>query len=460
MIKIKLQEARTLAVPQQLVESGNKIYRAALLGIIINFIRNRLSSDKVSGSIAEKYNTLLEEVQSRYSSEYALAESMGFTQIDYRDAIAGGVVVKELPVKQLIQATVEWEGLQQYLGGKVEPKDFKKRLNKHFKEKGLDNIQFNIEFKKTPQSKEDEDYSALYQSDIGAVTVAYKLSLFQPTSAQDNEGNPVKSPPALAAGSFSTERILTSIGDELDNTRIAVRHELQHLFQNILSSGLGVSGRGDSWRVGLPPRQVVKRSGDIKFDKIPHHMIPVEMQTDVQDEADKLSEYINKFKADNSSTPAIFPAAIKIMTKIFADSSLSSEEKAFAKQHKLSSYIATPSSMLKNIKDSTNSGDLYKYALRTLFTSVEDQLRENIKMKNSNNSGTDNIKIILRENRGVLSEELTKREIRDIIRDELEKLLRNKEIRKEIGEITKKFIKNFYRELSINSTYVVDRIDV
>ena len=43
---------------------------------------------------------------------------------------------------------------------------------------------------------------------------------------------------------------------------------------------------------------------------------------------------------------------------------------------------------------------------------------------------------------------------------ESQKLLRDKETRKEIAKITKEFVKKFYRELSQNSTYVVDKIDV
>lgn len=69
------------------------------------------------------------------------------------------------------------------------------------------------------------------------------------------------------------------------------------------------------------------------------------------------------------------------------------------------------------------------------------------------------IKIVITESQ-LLTEELSKEEVRKLVRDELEKMLRDKETRKEIAKITKEFVKKFYRELSQNSTYVVDRIDV
>jgi hypothetical protein len=146
----------------------------------------------------------------------------------------------------------------------------------------------------------------------------------------------------------------------------------------------------------------------------------------------------------------MFPKAIKILIKLFADSKLTDEEKMFAKTNKLNSYVM-PSELLRTIKSSSGGQELYKYALKILYTSVSEQLQENVIMNK--------IKIVLKENK-VLSESLTKEEIRKLVRDELEKLLNNKEIKKEIGEISKNLLKKLYRELSVNSTYVVDRIDI
>ena len=68
------------------------------------------------------------------------------------------------------------------------------------------------------------------------------------------------------------------------------------------------------------------------------------------------------------------------------------------------------------------------------------------------------INVLLTEEK-VLTENLTKEEIRKIVRDELEKLLKKTETKKDIAKITKEFVKKFYRELSMNSSYVVDRIE-
>lgn len=72
----------------------------------------------------------------------------------------------------------------------------------------------------------------------------------------------------------------------------------------------------------------------------------------------------------------------------------------------------------------------------------------------------DKIKIILSENKQILVEDMSKEELRKLVRDELEKLLGKTETKKEIAQIMKQFMKKFYRELSQNSSYVVDRIDV
>jgi len=77
-----------------------------------------------------------------------------------------------------------------------------------------------------------------------------------------------------------------------------------------------------------------------------------------------------------------------------------------------------------------------------------------------NNIAKDNkIKVTLTES-STLTENITKDEIRKIVRDELEKLLRDKENKKEIADITRKMLKKLYRELSFNSTHIIDQLDV
>lgn len=436
MIKVKLTESRTLPVPQNLVDSIAKIYRGAFIKLVVDFIEGRLKA-KLKQNIRDKYEELLIGIKEKYSVELADAANLGFIKdLDINTVIQNGELVESIPIEQFIKALLTWPELETYLRGRIKPAAFKTRLKRYFKNKGVDDIQFNIEFG-TRGTTTQKDYAGLYESDVDAINITFNASFFGQTQTQRG---PVSA--GLSVGARSVEAILENISTELEDTRTSVRHELQHLFQNMMSSVLGT---GD-WNVGLPPRHVVR---GIESDEERHYMDPIEMQTDIQDEADKFASYVKTFKEKNANLSAIFPQATKILLKLFVDSTLTSEEQAFAKQHNLNKYIIS-SDLLSDMKLKDKSGKLYKYALQTLYTSTSDQLQENFVM--------DNIKIVLTESQ--VSKEYTKEEIRKIIRDEFEKLLRDKENRKEIAKITKEFVKKFYRELSQNSTYVVDRIDV
>jgi hypothetical protein len=445
-MKIIIKETRTLPVPQEMVDKITDIYRSAYIKLVVDFVEKQLADDSQS-RLFPKYNKLLEEINKIYSKEISNIGKVGFTSdLDVGNVIENGELIESIPVEQFIKALVAWPGLDTYLGDKIKPKQFKTRLNRYFQNKGTTDIQFNIEFGTRGTTKK-KDYAGLYESDIDAVTVVFNSSFFVPvdTGEQDRLGNPITIPAGLNVSSRKISSILENIDVELEDTRTSVRHEIQHLFQNTMSSVLG-SGQ---WEFGVPPRDVLSgtSSGD---EELPHHMQPIEMQTDIQDEVDKFLSYVDKFKQSNADKSAMFPKAIKILIKLFADSKLTDEEKMFAKTNKLNSYVM-PSELLRTIKSSSGGQELYKYALKILYTSVSEQLQENVIMNK--------IKIVLKENK-VLSESLTKEEIRKLVRDELEKLLNNKEIKKEIGEISKNLLKKLYRELSVNSTYVVDRIDI
>lgn len=73
-----------------------------------------------------------------------------------------------------------------------------------------------------------------------------------------------------------------------------------------------------------------------------------------------------------------------------------------------------------------------------------------------------------------LKEELTKKEIQDIVRDEitkqlkselksmvdeeLKKLLGSRDVKNDIGDISKEILKKLYKDLSLHHTYVIDRV--
>ena len=144
------------------------------------------------------------------------------------------------------------------------------------------------------------------------------------------------------------------------------------------------------------------------------------------------------------------------MVKIFADSKLEANERDIEKSYKLYRYVE-PSKLFRDIKSVDKSGELYRYALRVLNNSVADIFTEGLE---TNNMIKDNkIKVTLTESQ-TLTENITKDEIRKIVRDELEKLLRDKENKKEIADITRKMLKKLYRELSFNSTHIIDQLDV
>ena len=110
----------------------------------------------------------------------------------------------------------------------------------------------------------------------------------------------------------------------------------------------------------------------------------------------------------------------------------------------------------------------YTYALQILFSSVRSgssvdplsvPLTQRYNKNLQENVVMNKINIVLKENQ-LISENISKEEIRQIIRDELEKLLKKTETKKDIAKITKEFVKKFYRELSFNSTHVIDQIEV
>ena len=84
------------------------------------------------------------------------------------------------------------------------------------------------------------------------------------------------------------------------------------------------------------------------------------------------------------------------------------------------------------------------------------------------------LKVVLKENNSIikLNEELNKTEVKDIVekevarlikkmvQEELALLLRKNETKNDIADITKELMKKFYKDLSITSTYIIDRVKV
>jgi DNA-binding HxlR family transcriptional regulator len=73
--------------------------------------------------------------------------------------------------------------------------------------------------------------------------------------------------------------------------------------------------------------------------------------------------------------------------------------------------------------------------------------------------------------RTIILEELTKtdkdeirrmisKELKKMVDDEVAKAIKSKEIKAEIGDISKKVLKRLYRDLSYHHPYIIDRIKI
>ena len=71
----------------------------------------------------------------------------------------------------------------------------------------------------------------------------------------------------------------------------------------------------------------------------------------------------------------------------------------------------------------------------------------------------------------LLLKEMSKEEVRQLVKSELDKLLKdmvkeelekvlksNKDIKNQIGDISKDILKKLYKDLSLHHTYVIDRV--
>lgn len=459
MIKIKLTESRTLPVSRELVSQLEPLYKKGFLKLVEVFILDKIEGTK--GSANSFYNTLLNnfyqafpEVQgSNIPLDMSFLNSL-LQQMNAEEKEERSLQISEVSIENLVKIfeSDESNPLKTFLRGRMSIKQAVNKIKKYFKERNINSLGINIELQKVAEKKqrEEETYSGLYLADVGAISVVFEASFFTDAILVSDDGRRLRLSPRLSVTAGKRpETIIDYIKDELEELPISIRHELQHFYQSLFSHVFGTA----DFAVGSVPRKILRRVADQPTEPdedTPHFLHPVEMQTDIQDEIDKFHMNLKKFKKDNSNKSDMFPMAIKIMIKIFVGSELTLEEKGFARKHRLHHYLLNGSELFRNIKSKDKSGELYKYALSTLYTSVSDQLQESIVM--------DNIKIVLRESQ-VISENLTKEEIRKLIRDELAKMLKDKETKKEIADITKKFMKKLYRELSIDSTYIIDRID-
>ena len=466
MIKIKLQESRTLPVSRELVAAIEPIYKKAFLKLAEVFILDELKTS--SGTSRKFYSALLQNLYDSFPEIkganipiderflYSLLKKMNSPNKEERS-----LQITEIPVATLINIfeSDSSNPLEAFLRGRMSKKQAIAKIKKYFKEKNINSLGINIELQKTAEIRnrseinqtDEETYSGLYLSDIGAISIVFEAAFFTGIALTTEDGRRLRLSPRMSVDAGKKpETIIGYLKDELYELPISIRHELQHFYQSLFSKVFGVK----DFSVGGVPRQVSRRSIGSKPDlqNLPHHMQPVEMQTDIQDEIDKFHKDFNNFKESNPDKEEMYGPAAKIMLKIFVGSELSMQEKQFARMNKLHNYMLNGSEFFRDLKSDDKSGELYKYALRTIYSSIGELLKEQIVMNK--------IKVILIENQKIISEELNKEEIRKLVRDELEKMLRDKETKKEIAKISKELLKKLYRELSFSSTHIIDQIDI
>lgn len=395
MIKIKLQESRTLPVSRDLVSALEGIYKKAFLKLAEVYIIDEMSN--ASGRERAFYSDLLNKLYKAFpdikESKIPLDKNFLYSllrSMNSGDKTERGVQITEIPVENILSILQKDKGnpLKTFLKKKMSAKDAAQKVREYFQDRGVESLGINIELQKTAEkrSSDEETYAGLYIADIGVITIAFEAAFFAGSIITNRDGRRIRISPRLGVDSGKRpETIIDYLKDELRELPVSIRHELQHFYQSLFSK---VFGKAD-FSVGLPPQQVLKRAG--KYAGEQHHMIPIEMQTDIQDEVDKFHMDLNQFKQDNKTLlkqqPELAKTIMRIMIKIFSNSSLSGEEQKLVSKYKLDSYISDASSLFRDIKSTDKSGELYKYALRTLYSSVGELLKEQIII--------DRIKIIL-----------------------------------------------------------------
>lgn len=481
MIKIKinnkaLHEARTIPVSRYLVDQLSGLYKKAFLKLVDVYIEDEIAGADRAGK--KFFTELRKKLEEKYpevkSSSIPIDKNFLYdllAKMNRPNKFDRHKQISEIPVDTLLQIIKSdpADPLKQFLRGKMDTRTAINRIKKYFQERDIDSLAIGVELQKTAQANnynltaepgdEVETYAGLYFAENGTIAVTFEAGFFTGTIITDDSGRRNRISPRLSpAAGKRPETIINYLEDELRELSVSVRHELQHFYQSLFSKVFGVA----DFRAGLPPRQVIKRhlSGDT-LD--PHFSDPVEMQTDIQDEVDKfttgLDALMNQYGDQLADNPEQIKNIKKTMVKIFTGSSLNDIERDIEKTYKLYRYVET-SKTLRDIKSVDKSGELYRYALRVLNNSVADIFTEGLDTKNIMKIDNKNkITVLLSEN-ATLVENMSKDEIRKLVRDELEKMLRDKETKKEIADITKKMLKKLYRELSFNSTHIVDQLDV
>ena len=413
MIKIKLQERRTISASNKLADILTEQYKKNFLSLIVLFLQH-----KYSKTGKQPYLSALEQLKEKYPSYLSNTTSIG--KNDFASRLKNleekiSYTILQIPAGSIVPYILEGDTAQKALiSARIDEEEAEDQILAYFRLKQLEHIDFDLEL-----STSEEKFGALMDFGQMTISILYDSKLFKTVLFYEKDIN----------------KFLKEVESEVDDTKRKVYHELQHLFVDIMKNITGFS------RYGHGPRSS-------ESENVPNKD-PEEIQTYAQEAVTIFAEMIEQLNIKNKKKLA---SVKKAVLKIIINSSLTPKEEKLLNsldQGVIQKYIKMIKGRLSSIKK--YDPKFYNYALSILYTSVNGQLQENIIMNK--------IKVVLKEN-NILAENLTKEEIRKLVRDEFEKLLKDRDSKKEIAKITKEFVKKFYRELSFNSTHIIDQIDV
>lgn len=445
MIKIKLQERRTISASEDLVDSLSNFYKSNYLKLVEIYLKykndkkiqdlKKAEKDPKTTKGSDIYKIALNKLKSEYGDLMRMRSPI--SPDDFKKQIQSNFQKKviyeiaSLPNNNIIPHIVKQDtALKAFKSAQIDFEEITGRIQDYLGGTRKKDIKIYLEL-----SSEQKNYHGLTDFDAMSISVNYDVNLFKKVLFFERD----------------IPEFFAEIDKQLTLTKRSVYHEIQHLFVAIVKDITGFSTYGSG------PRSTSQ--GDLPDSD------PEEVQTYAQNSVTLFNEMIDELELESKQIKPVKD----ILLKNILNSNLSSQERVLfktLKQDVVKKYTNHIRNNLNNIKSFNEK--FYNYALQILFSSVKGDdssidrltipISQRYKQNMQENNIMDKIKVILTESQ--ISKEYTKEEIRKIIRDEFEKLLKDKETRKEMSKITKEFVKKFYRELSQNSTYVVDRIDV
>lgn len=428
MIKIKLQERQTVSANQELTDVLTEHYIKNFLKLVERFLKYKHEKTK-----KDSYLETLNQIKEKYANYFGQDLSIG--KSDFIDKLNKSgekisYVIARFPVDKIIPHILTGDTVQKALiSARMDEEEATDQIQAYFKQKDFKHVDFDLEI-----SEPEEKFGGLMDYRFVTISIIYPDELFKKILFHKKD----------------IDQFINDVEHEVLDTKRKVYHELQHFSVDVIQKITGFN------KYGLAPQQASRGN------------LPNNDSREVQTYAQEAVTIFNDMIKNLKIKPKQIQATKNTLLKKILKSSLSPEEEKLLQtldQDIIKKHIKLISLALEEIKQYDIK--FYNYALEILFSSVRDDkqtidpltvpISQRYDKKLKEDIIMDKIKIALIESQ--ISKEFTKEEIRKLIRDEFEKLLKDKENKKEIAKITKEFVKKFYRELSQNSAYVVDRIE-